>query len=103
MNIIFLKYLFFSFKKNMYIYFVLIKNNDIDAKWDKASISKTYNEKKEKEKIKERKIFFISLNFSKIFINDKNAKKFIIERKILNEKLIKKMSNNLKFKNKESK
>lgn len=36
---------------------MLIKNIEIDAKCAKASISKTYNEKKDMEKIKEIKFF----------------------------------------------
>tara|TARA_B100000579_G_C22806320_1_gene842713 strand:+ start:280 stop:396 length:117 start_codon:yes stop_codon:yes gene_type:complete len=38
-----------------------------------------------------------------MFKKDINAKKLIIERKTLNEKLIKKISNNLKFKNRDNK
>ena len=36
---------------------MLIRNIETDAKCDKASVSKTYNEKKDIEKIKEIKFF----------------------------------------------
>ena len=96
-------FFWFFWLVNKFKYFILIKNIDIDPRWDKASISKINNEKKENEKIKLNMIFWFFLIFLKIPRNDINAKKFISDKKTLKIKFNKKMSIFFKYRNSDKK
>ena len=82
-NKIFCRNVFFSFTNIKCKYFIQIKKREIEPKWDKASISKIYIEKKETEKTKETRIFKYIFKFSNIDKNETKAKKLINNKNIL--------------------